>query len=74
MDELLTLHKADGTFMPGRNRQPFSILSDPFTWDFRMSEITDLSFMMELDLVFNVQRGDRGNRVNSPVTAASYAA
>lgn len=74
VDKLLTLHKADGTVILDRNQQPLWVLSDPFTWDFRMSEITDLSFMMELDLVFNVPRGDRGNRANSPVTAASYAA
>lgn len=73
VDKLLTLHKADGT--PALvNGRPYELLSEAFTWDFRMSEITELSFMMELDVVFTVPRGDRGNRKVSPIVAAAYFA
>lgn len=72
IDTLLTLHKADGTPVLDVNQQPLSILSEAFTWDFRMSEVTGLSYLMELDVVFNVPKGRTRRRRTSPVPASAY--
>ena len=72
VDTRLTLHKTNGAPVLDVHGQPLSILSEDFTWDFRMSEITDLSYLVEIDIVFNVPRGNRGNRRGSPVPASAY--
>lgn len=61
-DLLLCLHNADGTSILDATEEPVNLLVEDFTWDGRMSEITDLSFLYELDLVFTLPTGRRGRR------------
>lgn len=71
-DLLLTLHRDDGTVLPDNHGQPLALLSEPLTWDYRMSEITDMSFLMELDIAFTLPKGRRANRRTSPVPRTAY--
>ena len=71
-DPLLALHCDDGTAIADNHGQHLALLSEAFTWDYRMSEITDMSFLMELDIAFTLPKGRRANRRTSPVSRTAY--
>jgi hypothetical protein len=70
---LLKVHNADGTVVAGKNEPSVALLTEAFTWDGRMSEISEQSFLWQLDLSFVVPTGRRANRRLSPITADMYA-
>lgn len=51
-DLYLTAHTDDGEHML-RDGRPVTLIDEAFTWDVKMSEITDLSFCMQLEVVFS---------------------
>jgi len=70
-DTLLTLHRKDGTPLL-KGGHPIQLLSEQFTTECRMSEINDLSFVAEIDIIFGIANGRRANRRSAPVTNADY--
>lgn len=64
-------HRKDGTaiFVAGSHDPLFS---DSLTWDVRMAEIMDLSFEMQLEIIFNLAAGALGDRVSAGLQPSDY--
>lgn len=71
-DPRFILHKLDGTAVKDVNGADLTLLSEDFQFDVRMSEITDLSFMMEIDVIFVIPLARRGKRRTTMLTPSSY--
>lgn len=71
-DPRFIVHKLDGTAVKDANGADLTLLSEDFQFEVRMSEITEMSFMMEIDVTFVIPLGRRANRRSSMLTAASY--
>ena len=71
-DTYLMLHKADYTPIT-KGGQPVALLAEPFSTAVRMSEITELSFLAEIEINLSAPTGRRGNRRSAPVSNTDYA-
>jgi hypothetical protein len=69
-DQLLTAHDWDGALILDANGHQIPLLIEPYTWNCKMAEITDMSFTLQMDLAFKLVNSKRGLRRQTPISSA----
>lgn len=65
-DQLLVAHHADGTLRLGAKREPVELLAEPFVWEVRMDEISNLCSTLQMNLIFTFAQPKRHSRRTPP--------
>jgi hypothetical protein len=65
-DQLLVMHDVHGAIVPGLNEPRVELLREPFTWETRMDEISELAFTMQLNISFSIVTTKRARRRVTP--------
>jgi hypothetical protein len=72
VDKFLYAHNNLGVPINANHGQPAQLLSTELSWSLEMAEITDLSFLLQIEIQFSAVGGKNANRRTSPISPAEY--